>query len=86
MRTLSPPERCSCLVVVLLLCPVAVADVVHLEPSKDNSLIESSSGALSNGGEAFLFVGRTNQDSESLRRGVVAFDLKASPQAPRSRR
>jgi hypothetical protein len=66
-------------IAALFLSRVALADVVQLEPSKDNSLIESSTGALSNGGEVFFFVGRTNQSSESIRRGLLAFDLESIP-------
>lgn len=54
----------------------ASADTVTLSPSKDNTLIESSTGALSNGAGSFLFTGRTLQpDGASIRRAVIAFDV-----------
>ena len=43
--------------------------------SKDNTLYESSTGALSNGAGQTFFVGRTNQISGSIRRGLLAFDI-----------
>ncbi len=46
-----------------------------LYPMKDNTLIESPTGDLSNGAGPALFVGRTNQPRNSLRRGLVAFDV-----------
>ena len=46
-----------------------------LYPMKDNTLIESPTGDLSNGAGPALFVGRTNQPQESLRRGLLAFDI-----------
>ncbi|MBI4220511.1 MAG: DNRLRE domain-containing protein [Chloroflexi bacterium] len=44
--------------------------------SKDNTLYQSGSGALSNGAGESLFVGRTN--SGQVRRLVVAFDLASA--------
>ncbi len=46
-----------------------------LQASKDNTLIENSTGELSNGMGSSFFVGRTNQNSESIRRGLIAFDV-----------
>lgn len=48
-----------------------------LYPSQDNTLIESSTGELSNGAGPALFVGRTNQLENNLRRGLIAFDVAA---------
>lgn len=53
----------------------AQANSVDIGASKDNTLYESATGALSNGVGAHLFVGRTNQTSDSRRRGLVAFDI-----------
>ena len=64
-------------------------DVKTLTPLKDNTLIESATGSLSNGGDASFFVGRTVQTSGgapprgcavdeaecAVRRGVIAFDI-----------
>lgn len=46
-----------------------------LQASKDNTLIESSTGALSNGKGPTIFIGRTGQPQDSIRRGVLAFDI-----------
>jgi protocatechuate 3,4-dioxygenase beta subunit len=51
---------------------------VVLEPSKDNTLYESGTGNVSNGAGDFLFVGRTEQVSNSIRRGLAAFDVAGS--------
>ncbi len=49
-----------------------------LEPSKDNTLYESSAGELSNGAGQHFFVGRTNQPTNSIRRALIAFDIAGS--------
>jgi hypothetical protein len=48
---------------------------ITLEPIKDNTLIESADGSLSNGAGPALFAGRTGQSSNSIRRAVLAFDV-----------
>lgn len=56
----------------------ALAETVIIEASQDNTLYESSQGALSNGSGATIYIGKT--DSAGVRRGVVAFkDLSAIP-------
>jgi hypothetical protein len=48
--------------------------------SKDNTLYQSATGALSDGKGPHLYVGRTNQGTAvSLRRGLIAFDLSTIP-------
>jgi spore coat protein A len=65
------------LALVCLVVPAAAAqEVVDLSPTKDNTLYEDSSGAISNGQGAYLFSGRT-QNAE-LRRAVIAFDPATS--------
>jgi len=55
-----------------------LAETVLLEPSQDNTLYESSQGALSNGKGEFLFAGKT--EDFGLRRAVLAFkDLNTIP-------
>jgi hypothetical protein len=50
---------------------------VEVAAARDNTLIESAEGDLSNG-KGPLFIGRTRQiDGFSLRRGLVAFDVAA---------
>jgi hypothetical protein len=48
---------------------------VTINASKDNTLYEDAAGALSNGAGEFFFVGRTNQGSGSIRRGLIAFNI-----------
>lgn len=49
---------------------------VNLEATKDNTLYESSTGALSNGEGQHFFAGQNG--SNSTRRGLVAFDIDRS--------
>src|SRR5678815_4968976 len=56
----------------------ACASTVEIQASKDNTLYQSATGAVSNGVGAHLFAGRTNQASDSIRRGLVAFDIAAN--------
>ena len=67
--------------VTITVHPVAdtVPGSVTLTPSKDNSLFESADGSLSNGVGEYLFVGKTLQAENSLRRGLIAFDLSNVP-------
>jgi hypothetical protein len=48
---------------------------VALSSSKDNTLYEDAGGALSNGAGQYFFVGRTTQGANSIRRGLIAFDI-----------
>lgn len=52
-----------------------ISSQITINPITDNTLYESSTGNLSNGIGSYLFVGKTNQPSNSLRRGVLAFDV-----------
>lgn len=52
---------------------------VSFSAEKDNTLYESSTGALSNSVGEFLFAGRTNQGSDYIRRGLVKFNLSSLP-------
>ena len=52
---------------------------ITLNPSKDNTLIENGSGALSNGAGQNIYVGRINRSSGSIRRAVLAFDVSSMP-------
>jgi hypothetical protein len=60
------------------LAAVAVTDNVHIVASRDNTLIEDPQGSISNGSGPFLFAGRTNQSANSIRRGVIHFDMAAT--------
>ncbi|WP_287325004.1 DNRLRE domain-containing protein [Okeania sp. SIO1F9] len=50
-------------------------EIQTIIPNQDNTIIESATGALSNGQGPILFVGRTNQPQDSIRRGVISFDI-----------
>src|SRR5688572_13618719 len=56
---------------------VTFAQTVILLPSKDNTLYLDPAGQVSNGQGIYLFAGMTQ--SNSLRRGLVAFDLTTIP-------
>jgi hypothetical protein len=65
--------------VSLLFTPVsAKSETVYIVASKDNTLIENPLGSMSNGSGPYLFVGRTNQQANSLRRGLVHFDVASA--------
>ena len=51
---------------------------VEISSQKDNTLFEDQVGGLSNGAGYYFFAGRTSQLSNSIRRGVIAFDIAAS--------
>lgn len=67
--------------VPLLWVPAASAEALgtvftkSVPASKDNTLYESATGALSNGAGEFFFAGLTGQVTDNLRRGLVFFDL-----------
>ncbi len=48
---------------------------VTIEASKDNTLYEDAAGATSNGAGENFFVGRSNQLTGSIRRGLISFNL-----------
>ena len=57
-----------------LVSSIAIAKVIALAPSKDNTLYQDAIGALSNGSGAGLFVGQ-NAVGGFARRALLAFDL-----------
>jgi len=61
----------------LIAVPHASADTVTLQASKDNTLFQSDTGALSNGAGIYIFAGMT--DAFEARRAVLAFDLSSIP-------
>jgi len=75
MRT-SAVVQAWVLIAALLHGGTATAAQVILEASKDNTLFESNTGALSNGIGEYLFSGMNN--GHQLRRAVLAFDIAAS--------
>ena len=53
----------------------AMGTQVSLTPIKDNTLVETADGSLSNGAGSYMFAGRTDATSDYLRRAVMAFDI-----------
>lgn len=66
------------LAMLLLGVSPALATTVTIEAARDTTLIEDPAGSLANGSGPFLFVGRTNQTENSIRRGLLFFDVAAS--------
>ena len=56
---------------------VQTQTTVNIQASKDNTLVESGSGGVSNGAGTSIFVGRvgTNPPGNPIRRGTVAFEI-----------
>ncbi|MFQ5603725.1 MAG: DNRLRE domain-containing protein [bacterium] len=67
---------CLCFFFGFLLKALPAQTTVVLSASKDNTLFEHISGALSNGSGSHFFVGNNNQNL--IRRGLIAFDLTRS--------
>jgi len=65
-------------VMLLLAATPAVAATVNIEAGRDTTLIEDQSGSLSNGSGQYFFTGRTNQTENSIRRGLLFFDVAAA--------
>lgn len=58
----------------------ADAITVEIFADKDNTLYETAAGDLSNGAGEYFFAGRTNQTvGQSIRRGLLHFDLASLP-------
>ncbi|GBF80626.1 DNRLRE domain-containing protein [Aphanothece sacrum] len=62
----------------VMLTAATAQDTQMISPSKDNTLVENLMGSLSNGAGQRFFVGRTNQGTDNIRRGVIAFDIAKS--------
>lgn len=66
------------LFLLLLITPsLAAGETITLEAARDATLIEDANGELANGSGPVFFVGRTNQRQDSVRRGMVYFDVAA---------
>jgi hypothetical protein len=58
----------------------ATAATAILYPAADATLVEDATGALANGSGTNLFVGRVGSNAgETLRRGLIRFDLSSIP-------
>ncbi len=62
---------------LLLSAAPATAETIFVEATRDTTLIEDPAGALANGAGPVFFVGRTNQRQNSVRRGLIYFDVAA---------
>lgn len=72
-------RRCAIILfVTLLFVGPASAETVAIEAGRDATLIENPDGSLANGSGPVFFVGRTNQAENSIRRGLVYFDVAAA--------
>jgi len=76
--TRRPTLRFGALLLLGLSSTPACADSVTLACDRDNTLYESTTGALSNGAGPTMFAGRTNQAANSRRRALVHFDVAAA--------
>ena len=57
------------------LCGSAVADIAAIGSSRDNTLYQDPEGDLSNGAGNGMFSGRSGAASNSIRRGLIRFDI-----------
>jgi hypothetical protein len=62
----------------LLAVTPAIADVRSISASKDNTLYETAAGDVSNGAGQVFFAGHTGTITNSIRRGLIAFDVAGS--------
>lgn len=64
---------------VLALCMAAAApaaaDTVMVEAGRDATMIEDAAGSRANGSGPGFFAGRTSQPADSIRRGLIFFDV-----------
>jgi hypothetical protein len=61
--------------ILLIIAASAHAETVFVEAGRDATLIEDPDGGLANGAGPVFFVGRTNQRQNSVRRGLIHFDV-----------
>jgi len=66
-------------IIAMLLCgPVAHAETVTIEATRDTTLIEDPDGALANGAGPAFFVGHTGQSVGGIRRALIFFDVASA--------
>ena len=66
------------LLILVLPARAAQAEVVVVEADRDATLIEHPDGNLGNGSGPSIFVGRTGQSQNGVRRAVVRFDVASA--------
>ena len=77
----------SAIGLVFLLCSLAAGEeTVRIGAVRDATLIEDPDGALANGSGPFLFAGRTGQRQNSIRRGLLYFDVASAVRSIITRR
>ena len=75
--------RSLTLLTLLAVIPVAAAaETVRIEADRDATLIEDPDGARANGSGPAVFVGRTSQAQNGIRRALLYFDV--APALPRN--
>jgi hypothetical protein len=60
---------------VITLAAQLQGDTITIQPLKDNTLYQSTSGTLSNAKGDYFFVGLTAQSSNRIRRGLLNFNI-----------
>lgn len=60
----------------IALASSAIADLIDIDPTRDNTLYENEFGDLSNGVGSFMFVGQSG--NSDIRRAVIHFDVAAA--------
>ena len=63
------------LTLILTTGMAALADTILVEAERDATLIEDPDGARANGSGPAFFAGRNSQAQNSIRRGLIRFDL-----------
>jgi len=66
------------LLAVFLVTPIHAAEFVVVEADRDATLIEHPDGELGNGSGPSMFVGRTGQSQNGVRRAVLRFDVASA--------
>jgi hypothetical protein len=69
------PVYSTCFALLMFSASAVNADTLKLYPDRDVTLIEDQHGELANGSGSALFVGRTAQSADSLRRALLHFDI-----------
>jgi hypothetical protein len=70
--------RIAIVLLLLVLPSAAKAETVSLEAARDTTLIEDPDGARASGLGSSIFVGRTGQPRNGIRRGLLYFDVAAA--------
>jgi hypothetical protein len=77
-RTIAIVGRTAIAAGLVLAAACAAAETIFVEAARDATLIEEEDGSLANGAGPVFFVGRTNQRQNSVRRGMIYFDVAAA--------